>query len=104
MRDNLNLTPERGPNVWEKRPEGGRWKSEVGGAVMMAAGVAAAVVGGRMLYRAARADSAARDQGRTPGLRDADQVAYESAESFPASDSPSWTASGALLDLPRKRP
>ncbi len=100
MRDNLNLTPERGPNVWEKAEAGG-WKSEIGGAVMVAAGVAAAVVGGRMLYRAARTSGPTRG-GAAPS-RESDLVAHESDASFPASDAPSWTSSGATPDLPRRR-
>ncbi len=91
MPDNLNLTLERGPNVWRRRRAVSPWKSELGGAVLLAAGTAAAVAGGRMLYcavREARRRTSAREW--TPDL-----VGRESMESFPASDSPSWTSEGA---------
>lgn len=96
MPDNLNLTPERGPSVWDEK-----WRSAVasqtgstvGGAVMLAAGAAAAFFGGRMLYRAMRQPrAAARDMSSARH----DAVEDESAASFPASDAPSWTAAGAV--------
>ncbi len=104
MPDNLNLTPERGPSVWDRRAStsaGTQTGSAVGGAVMLAAGAAAAFFGGRMLYRAVRQPRAsANDRPSSVSRRD-DLVAYESEQSFPASDAPSWTAAGATLERRR---
>lgn len=112
MPDNLNLAPERGPNVWDKprQPVGAHLQtgSAAGGAVMLAAGAAAAFFGGRMLYRAVKdARQIAQDAGA--GMESASRRAQndlldeESAQSFPASDAPSWTASeGAMIDKQRR--
>ena len=105
MRHNLNLTPERGPNVWNRTrtpTDGGRQTgSALGGAVMLAAGATAAFLGGRMLYRAIR--DGWEEAGTMPRLLPprgrTDLVSEESADSFPASDAPSWTSTGATLEL-----
>jgi hypothetical protein len=113
MPDNLNLMPERGPNVWDKpRGSGGehvQTASAVGGAVIFAAGAAAAFFGGRMVYRAVKdareAAQDARSDTESAALRQRDDlVDQESAQSFPASDAPSWMASeGATLDTRYRR-
>ena len=92
MPSNLNLTPERGPNLWLKHGHAGRWQSEVGGALLMAAGVMAALVGARILYRSVRETVTVTPLG---ARRRDDLVDDESAGSFPASDAPSWTSAGA---------
>ncbi len=114
MPDNLNLMPERGPNVWDRprKSAGERLQTgtAVGGAVILAAGAAAAFFGGRMLYRAVKD---AREVAQSAALRTEsaslrqrnDFLDEESAQSFPASDAPSWMASeGATLDARRHRP
>ena len=111
MPDNLNLVPARGPNVWAKPrgSAGGRLQTAtaVGGAVMLAAGAAAVFFGCRTLYRAVKN---ARQTMQGAGEESASQrerndlVDEESAQSFPASDAPSWMAShGATLDTRRQR-
>ncbi len=108
MPDNLNLVPQRGPNVWDRPHEPAADASQagtaIGGAAILAAGAAAAFFGGRMLYRAVRN---AREGGRSsrdlPEAGSRDIVAEESDDSFPASDAPSWTAQGATLDKRRNR-
>lgn len=100
MRDNLNLTPERGPNVWNRQAANPSSRSlQLGGGIaMLAAGAAAAFFGGRMLYRVMRSGPAAgfetRDNARN-------MVDDESAQSFPASDAPSWTSEGATPEKQR---
>ncbi len=98
--DNLNLTPERGPNVWSKTAESGRWKAGIGGGLLLAAGVAASIVGGKTLYCALAGN---RGGTRISGQHASDEVMEESMESVPASDAPSWTSAGATLDKRRNR-
>ncbi len=101
-----NLAPERGPNVWARHDWNAaaaknRWLTGIGGAAIAAAGAALAAVGGSMIYRATRTPAPG---GVEPANLDAlplqanrleDVVARESAQSFPASDAPSWTTTGA---------
>jgi len=93
-----NLAPERGPNLWARHEYGvppssqSRWRGGLGGVAVAAAGAALAGVGGLMLYRSLRrrgrtAPPAHHDE--VTGWRD--QVEDQSSDSFPASDSPSWT-------------
>ncbi len=94
MAENLNLTAARGPSVWSKIGENDLWKPGIGGAVLLAAGIAASIVGGKTLYRALASD---RGRKRAAGHGASDEVTEESMASFPASDAPSWTSAGATL-------
>ncbi len=101
-----NLAPERGPNVWDRDESTStvagtkRWLTGLGGAAIAVAGGALAVWGGSMVYRATRG-AAEAGAGHVPASdldalprqasRLEDIVARESAQSFPASDPPSWT-------------
>ena len=107
MPDNLNLVPQRGPNVWEKphassTGPGFQRQAAVGG-VILAAGTVVAFVGGTMLYRAMRHARGRLATESSPALQEREQpddrVTQESDQSFPASDPPSWTAAGATLDV-----
>lgn len=97
-----NLAPDRGPNVWtrtagperDEQAPGRRWRDGIGGVAMAAAGAALVAAGGSRVYRALQARHAPGDE-TAPGLAgEPDAVGLESAASFPASDSPSWTVRG----------
>ena len=112
MEGERNLAPERGPSVFDREEwslEGeprNRWLEGLGGAAIAVTGAALAAVGGSMIYRASRGRSGPRATVELPadvipqqahrledvaGRESSDQVGRESMESFPASDSPSWT-------------
>ncbi len=111
MTGERNLSPKRGPNVWDREgwnPEADtrrRWLTGLGGVALAVTGTALAAVGSTLVYRAARA---AQPAGEPPREQDAlprqanrleDVVSRESAQSFPASDPPSWTpTTGATPD------
>ncbi len=105
----LNLKPDRGPNVWEEQG----WKTEprstarrvatgIGGAALAAAGAIAAVRGARAVYRAAVGGRRSAAPAAPSVPAPSDPVNEESAASFPASDAPSWTpTAGAVPDIER---
>jgi hypothetical protein len=84
-----------------------RWLQGLGGAAIAVTGAALAAVGGSMIYKATRARGAAslpaEEAEALPqqANRLEDVVGRESDQSFPASDSPSWTSTGATLDMRR---
>lgn len=90
-----NLAPERGPNVWTRNERGAeapprrRWVEGIGGVAMAAAGAALVAVGGSRVLHALKSRAAVEPPERSD--REGDAVAFESWESFPASDAPSWT-------------
>ena len=112
---NSNLTPLRGPNVWDKPGFGARDSRElVERLVVGTAGLLLLVLGlqGRSAGRRATAAAGASLlalAGTPAGLDRArawtdrqrwrwthqDTVTDQSAQSFPASDSPAWTATTA---------
>jgi hypothetical protein len=114
-RDNRNLSPVRGPNVWSQPRWAGRsrgnaaerWLVGIAGSWLVAIGLqrrarAAApliAVGAGLLALAASPDGLGRvrawlEQRRLRSEWD-DEVGAASDLSFPASDSPSWTATSS---------
>jgi hypothetical protein len=104
---NPNLTPSRGPSVWSREGWHGdepsirqRMLAGVAGAALLAAAwrwssTAAAFAGAGLLALAAVEDGPARASTwarRWLRPRRGDRVTYDSSHSFPASDSPGWTA------------
>jgi hypothetical protein len=119
-----NLTPLRGPNVWDKPGFGARESREtvermlVGGAglLLLVLGLQGRSVGRRAT--AAAGASLLALAGTVGGLdrarawterqrwrwRHRDSVTDQSAQSFPASDSPAWTATTASGAAQRDEP
>ncbi len=102
----LNLKPDRGPNLWEEEWRGEPSKARriatgIGGAALAAAGAVATVKGAQAIYRAVAGRGAPSPA--TPSVpAPRDLVNEESAASFPASDAPSWTpTAGAVPDVER---
>lgn len=112
MAGERNLAPERGPNVWDREEWGSgtgrnRWLEGISGAAIAVSGAALAALGGSILYRATRhprRSTVSPVPETEPALplqvnRLEDVVARDSDDSFPASDSPSWTPTqGASTD------
>jgi hypothetical protein len=104
---NRNLTPSRGPSVWGRQGWHGDdptaahrvWLGMAGAGLVLAAwrwsSTTAAVAGAGLLALSAVEEGPSRAGAwvkRQVGRRNRDRVTSDSALSFPASDSPGWTA------------
>jgi len=99
MRDNLNLVSDRGPSVWNRHDDR-TWERLGLPSLLLAASVAGFVIAGWLLYRLVRVSKTPASPGQ-PSHAD-DQVNHASEQSFPASDAPSWTALGAMAEMPER--
>jgi uncharacterized membrane protein len=105
-----NLAPDRGPSVWKRQSlhyqNLEKWLPAMAGGLMLltglrqrsAFGAALSFAGAALVYRTATGRDDLREAKEWLGseagrLRTGrrDRVADDSADSFPASDSPSWT-------------
>jgi hypothetical protein len=109
-----NLTPERGPDVWTRQARTAHARDRVERAIVAGSGLLLLVLGLRRRTPARHAMAAAGagllalagtprgvrrvrewNDGRRWHRSRRDMVTDQSAESFPASDAPTWTGSAS---------
>lgn len=109
----LNLTPNRGPSIWDDErwnaaaanAATGRWLLGIGGGALLAFGATRGSTARRVISTAAGAAALSVATGRVSLERprawvrrlwsdweQGDRVSENSEHSFPASDAPAWTA------------